>query len=54
MLNHVRRFLKDETGVAAVEYGLIVSGIALAIIPSVKDAGAKLVDIFTTLQNAFN
>ncbi len=54
MLNHMRDFLKYETGAAAIEYGLIASGIALAIIPSVKDVGTRLVDIFTALQNAFN
>ena len=52
MSRQLRRFLKDESGVAAVEYGLIVSGISLAIIPTVKDVGAKLAGIFSLLQNA--
>jgi pilus assembly protein Flp/PilA len=52
MLIQVRRFLKDESGVAAVEYGLIVSGISVAIIPAVKAVGQKLVTVFTILQNA--
>ncbi len=52
MLNHLKRFVKDESGAAAIEYGLITSGISVAIIPGVRDVGAKLVAIFTTLQNA--
>ncbi|MGY4507464.1 Flp pilus assembly pilin Flp [Bradyrhizobium sp. USDA 3650] len=30
----IRRFLADESGATAIEYGLIAAGIALAIIPS--------------------
>ena len=46
------RFMKDQSGTAAVEYGLLTSGISLAIIPAVKEVGSRLVDVFTTLQNA--
>lgn len=52
MLNHLKRFVKDESGAAAIEYGLITSGISVAIIPGVRDVGNKLVAIFTVLQNA--
>jgi pilus assembly protein Flp/PilA len=52
MFKQMKRFLKDESGAAAIEYGLITSGISVAIIPSVKNVGVKLVDIFTALQNA--
>lgn len=52
MLKQIQRFLKDQSGAAAVEYGLITSGISVAIIPGVKDVGTKLVTIFSLLQNA--
>lgn len=52
MLNHLKRFVKDKSGAAAIEYGLLTSGISLAIIPAVKDVGVKLVAVFTLLQNA--
>lgn len=52
MFKQLQRFLKDESGAAAIEYGLIASGISVAIIPGVKSVGVKLVDVFTTLQNA--
>jgi Flp pilus assembly pilin Flp len=52
MFKQLQRFLKDESGAAAIEYGLITSGVSVAIIPGVKDVGTKLVTIFTALQNA--
>ena len=52
MLVQLRRFLKNESGAAAIEYGLIASGIAVVIIPAVKDVGQKLVAVFTIIQNA--
>ena len=52
MLNQMRRFLKDQSGAAAIEYGLLASGISVAIIPSVKNVGQQLVNVFTILQNA--
>jgi pilus assembly protein Flp/PilA len=52
MLNQIKRFLKNESGAAAIEYGLLASGISVAIIPAVKDVGTKLVNVFTILQNA--
>jgi len=52
MLQLMRRFLNDQSGAAAVEYGLIASGISVAIIPGVKNLGAKLVAVFTALQAA--
>src|SRR3984957_18529015 len=52
MLTQLQRFLKNESGAAAIEYGLLASGISVAIIPAVKDVGTKLVQVFTVLQNA--
>jgi Flp pilus assembly pilin Flp len=52
MLIQLQHFLKNESGAAAIEYGLLSSGIAVAIIPSVKSVGTQLVHVFTVLQNA--
>jgi pilus assembly protein Flp/PilA len=52
MLNNFKRFLKDQSGAAAVEYGLITSGISIAIIPAVTGVGNKLTTIFTQIQTA--
>jgi Flp pilus assembly pilin Flp len=41
MLIQLQRFLKNESGAAAIEYGLLSSGIAVAVIPSVKNVGQQ-------------
>ena len=40
------RFAKDESGATAIEYGLLGSLIALAIIATVRSLGTTLSDIF--------
>jgi pilus assembly protein Flp/PilA len=42
MKNLVSRFLKDESGATAIEYGLIAAGIAIAIITAVQGVGSAL------------
>ena len=48
----VSRFLRDETGATAIEYGLIAAGISIAIIAAVAGLGSKLDSTFTSVQNA--
>ncbi len=52
MIRTLRTFLKDESGATAIEYGLIVTGIALAIIPVVTGLGTHLKTTFSTLSTA--
>jgi pilus assembly protein Flp/PilA len=42
MKNLISRFVKDESGATAIEYGLIAAGIALAIITVVNNLGSTL------------
>jgi pilus assembly protein Flp/PilA len=51
MTNLVTRFVKDESGAAAIEYGLIAAGISVAIITVVQGLGSKLNTTFTAVQN---
>ena len=46
------RFAKDDTGVTAIEYGLIASLIAVVIITSVTLIGTNLGTKFTAIANA--
>jgi pilus assembly protein Flp/PilA len=46
------RFLKDEAGATAIEYGLIAAGIALAIIATVNGLGSNLNDKFTSINTS--
>jgi pilus assembly protein Flp/PilA len=50
----VRKFLNDEAGATAIEYGLIAAGISVAIITVVQGLGTKLNSTFTSVQNALN
>jgi pilus assembly protein Flp/PilA len=46
------RFLKDESGATAIEYGLVAAGISVAIIAVVQGVGRNLNGVFTTVSNA--
>ena len=50
----ITRFLRDEAGATAIEYGLIAAGISVAIIAVVQGLGSKLKSTFTSVQNALN
>lgn len=43
------RFLKDESGATAIEYGLIAALISVAIITGATSVGTKLGETFTNL-----
>lgn len=49
LLNAGRRFLGDEEGVTAIEYGLIAALIAVVIITAVTTIGTELDATFTTI-----
>lgn len=51
-MNQVKRFLKDESGATAIEYGLIAAGISLAIIAVVNGLGTQLNTKFTSINNS--
>jgi pilus assembly protein Flp/PilA len=46
MRTSVTRFVKDESGATAIEYGLIAAGIAVAIILAVNQVGTDLSGLF--------
>jgi pilus assembly protein Flp/PilA len=52
MKNLVARFLKDESGATAIEYGLIAAGISLAIITAVNTLGTNLSGKFTDVATS--
>lgn len=56
MKNLFSRFLKDNSGATAIEYGLIAAGISVAIITVVNGLGSALTtkfsDITTKLTSA--
>jgi pilus assembly protein Flp/PilA len=52
MTKLIARFMKDESGATAIEYGLIAAGIALAIITAVNGVGTNLTAKFTEIKNS--
>jgi pilus assembly protein Flp/PilA len=51
MKSLVKRFVKDESGATAIEYGLIAAGISVAIIAVVNSLGSQLKTTFTTVTS---
>jgi len=45
------RFVRDESGATAIEYGLIAAGISVAIIAVVNSLGSQLKSTFTTVSS---
>jgi pilus assembly protein Flp/PilA len=52
MKNLIARFVKDQSGATAIEYGLIAAGISLAIIAAVNGLGTSLNTKFTSINSA--
>ena len=46
-----KKFWRDESGVTAIEYGLIAALIALGIIAGATALGGKLSTLFTNIGN---
>jgi pilus assembly protein Flp/PilA len=50
-MDRLKQFLRDQSGATAIEYGLIVAGISVAIITVVNTLGSQLVSVFTTVNS---
>ena len=50
MTKFMTRFLKDESGATAIEYGLIAALIAVGIIAAVTTLGGKLQTTFAAVS----
>jgi len=52
MSNIFSRFVRDESGATAIEYGLIAALIAVVIIGAVSAVGTGLSTTFTTVSSS--
>jgi len=50
MSKFITRFLNDESGATAIEYGLIAALISVVIVGAVGAIGTELNKAFTTIQ----
>jgi pilus assembly protein Flp/PilA len=54
MRNLLNKFLKDESGATAIEYGLIAALIAVVIVTAVTTIGTRLNTKFEAVGNALS
>ena len=52
MLSSITRFIRDEEGATAIEYGIIAGLISIAIVGVLPGVGARLIAIFTQITDA--
>ena len=52
MKNVVTRYFKDESGVTAIEYGLIAALISVVCIAAMTFAGQQLLAVYNRIGNA--
>ncbi|MGU3417004.1 Flp family type IVb pilin [Methylobacterium sp. D54C] len=54
MPKFLRRFVRDETGATAIEYGMIAALIAVIIIASLRLVGTRLTSKFGVISGNLN
>jgi pilus assembly protein Flp/PilA len=52
MFDLIGRFVRNESGATAIEYGLIAGLISIVIITAVTLVGGNLSTVFTNVSNA--
>jgi pilus assembly protein Flp/PilA len=53
-MNVFARFVSDESGATAIEYGLIAALIAVGIIAAATTLGGSLADLFSRISTKLN
>ena len=48
------RFVKDESGATAIEYGLIAALVSVAAVTALGNMGTSLTNMFTTVSTTLN
>jgi pilus assembly protein Flp/PilA len=51
-MERIKNFFKDESGAAAVEYGLLIGLIAVAVVAVLTTLGPKVAATFQSAQDA--
>ncbi len=50
MMNHVRNFVRDDSGATMIEYGLIAALVAVAAIVALESMGTSISGMFTAVS----
>ena len=51
MTHTLKRFIKDESGATAIEYGLLAALLSVAIVGGASSAGVGLSDLYTEVSD---
>jgi pilus assembly protein Flp/PilA len=51
-MSNIFKFIPDENGATAIEYGLIAAGIAVVIIAAVQSVGVNVSGTFSSVASA--
>ena len=51
-MEHILKFIRNDSGATAIEYALIASLIAVAIITAVSTVGTKVSTVFSEVGNS--
>ncbi len=54
MTSHLKRFVSDESGATAVEYGLVCAMVAVAVIAAFAQFGTGIKTAFASLTTQLN
>ena len=54
MVNQMKRFMNDEEGATAIEYGLLAALIAAVIVGAVQTLGGTVNNAFTAVDAGIN
>mgnify|MGYP000196803567 CR=1 FL=1 len=54
MFTTIKNLLRDESGVTAIEYGLIAALVAVAAVGAMETLGTGISDIFTQVESDLN
>ena len=51
MITNIKKFIADDSGVTAIEYGLIAALVAVAAVSAFTALGGKLTSVFDGVSN---
>lgn len=54
LLQHIKQFLKEETGATAIEYALIASILGIALLPVLTSTTSGVASLYTRVQEYFD
>lgn len=51
-MNTLRSFFRDQSGATSIEYAMIASGVAVAIVAGVNNLGSTVKSMWTSVNTA--